>query len=314
MIQVRLSNVINKMNQYPYIPEAMNELFRKEKERVDFIFLRPILLVVYFFLRVVIFPLKFVFHRRAFGFEARCIDGILAFGLKYFASHEAAEVLIRHIQIEPLLYRFLLHDDKAKQGEGDKDNERKETDGVATQGVKKLNGIDGDFSVFSMKDIVKNNMTIGHDELSYEIADRFDRETFLKNLDQIRKSKPEDHNNYSKEVLEINKKHSLQLLGCTNVVMLIVFVITIFGDLKTTVKALNSFGSDSVVLWAMKHIYSENQEVLTDLDFYMQVYSNRGHYNSSVFFSDPSQYLYYHIVFDEFVYNILQTKPPVSSC
>ena len=53
--------------------------------------------------------------------------GILAFGLKYFASHEAAEVLIRHIQIEPLLYRFLLHDDKAKQGEGDKDNERKET-------------------------------------------------------------------------------------------------------------------------------------------------------------------------------------------
>ena len=142
------------------------------------------------------------------------------------------------------------------------------------------------------------------------MADRFERETFLENLNELRKEKPEDHNQYSKKILEYNKKSSFQILGCTNVVMLIVIVITILGDLKTTVKALNSFGSDSVVLWAMKHIYCDNQEVLTDLDFYMQVYNNRSHYNSSVFFSDPSQYLYYHIVFHEFVYSTLLTKSP----
>ena len=53
--------------------------------------------------------------------------------------------------------------------------------------------------------------------------------------------------------------------------------------------------------------------VLTDLDFYMQVYSNRSHYNSDVFFSDPSQYLYYHIVFDEFAYHMLRNPPATSS-
>ena len=300
------------MNKYPYIPTAMNELFREEKLRIDYLFLRPILLVVYFFIRIVIFPIKFLIHRRPLGFEGRSIDGLLAFGLKYLASHQAAELLIRHIQIEPLIYRFLLKNIKnnAEVQDADSAKEMYSKDDKETANNQKLNGIEGDFSVLSFKEMIANSMTIGHDELSYEVADRFEREAFLENLNELRKEKPEDHNKYSKKILEYNKKSSFQILGCTNVVMLIVIVITILGDLKTTVKALNSFGSDSVVLWAMKHIYCDNQEVLTDLDFYMQVYNNRSHYNSSVFFSDPSQYLYYHIVFHEFVYSTLLTKSP----
>jgi hypothetical protein len=148
-------------------------------------------------------------------------------------------------------------------------------------------------------------MTVGHDKLSYEIVDRFDKQTFLKNLNQIRRSKPFDHRLLGKDVLEANRRHSLQWLGCTNVVMLVVLTITIFGDLKTTVQALNSFGSDSVLLWCLKHIFAGDQDRLIDLDFYMQVSNNRGHYNSSAFFSDPSQYLYFHIVFDEVAYDML---------
>jgi len=302
------------MNKYPYIPKAMNDLFKEEKKRIDYLFLRPILLIIYFILRVVIFPIKFLIHRRPLGFEGRFIDGLLAFGLKYLASHEAADLLIRHIQIEPLTYRFLLKSIKDNEGSAGSDDLKKidSADYQEAATNQKLNGIEGDFSVLSFKEMIANSMTIGHDELSYEVADRFDRELFLRNLSQLRKEKPEDHNQYSKKILEFNKKSSFQILGCTNVVMLIVIVISIFGDLKTTVKALNSFGSDSVVLWAMKHIYSDNKEVLTDLDFYMQVYNNRSHYNSSVFFSDPSQYLYYHIVFHEFVYSTLLTKSSVS--
>ena len=298
------------MNKYPYIPKAMNDLFKKEKSRIDYLFLRPILLVIYFFLRIVIFPIKFLIHRRPLGFEGRSIDCLLAFGLKYLASHEAAELLIRHIQIEPLTYRFLLKNFKDNEEGNAKGMDGPDYEEAVSN--QKLNGIEGDFSVLSFKEMITNSMTIGHDELSYEVADRFDRELFFKNLSQLRKEKPEDHNQYSKKILEFNKKASFQILGCTNVVMLIVIVISILGDLKTTVKALNSFGSDSVVLWAMKHIYSDNKEVLTDLDFYMQVYNNRSHYNSSVFFSDPSQYLYYHIVFHEFVYSTLLTKSPDS--
>lgn len=281
------------MKEFPYITDYVNEQFKKEKVRFDYIFLRPILLIVYFFTRIIIFPLKFVFHRRPYGFESYCIDAVLAFGIKYLASRDAVELLIRHVQIEPLLYRFLLTG---------QNNEKAE--------IQKLNGINGDYAVDNLKDVIQNNMTIGHDELSYELVDRFDKNVFLKNLDTIRKLKPEDHEQYSKRAIEINEKHSLQLIGCTNVVMIIVFVITIFGDLRTTVKALNSFGSDSIALWAMKHLYRNNHDVLTDLDFYMQVYSNRSHYNSSAFFSDPSQYLYYHIVFDEFAYECLRTRPP----
>ena len=64
------------------------------------------------------------------------------------------------------------------------------------------------------------------------------------------------------------------------------------------------------MLWCMKHIYAEDTPALIDLDFFMQEVSNRGHYNSSAFFSNPSQYLYYHIVFDEVVYDMLLNRPP----
>ena len=221
------------MKQFPYITDYMNETFRKEKQRFDYIFIRPILLILYFFLRCFAFPFKFLFHRKPWGWEGYCIDGVLAFGLKRFASYNAVELLIRHVQIEPILYRYLL---------------------------------------------------TGHDY--------------------------EDNDDYSKEVLEINEKYSFGWFGATNVVMFVVFAITIFADLQTTVKALNSFDSDSIMLWALKHIYEHDPDVLIDLDFYMQVYSNRSHYNSSAFFSDPSQYLAYHIVFDEFAYHTLRNRTP----
>ena len=273
------------MNNFPYITEYINEVFNREKERWDYLLLRPVLLILYFFVRSVVFPLKYLLHRNPYGFEARLIDSCLAFGMKYLASHDAAELLIRHAQIEPTLYRYLLTGQEI-QSES-----------------KKLQGIDGDFAIGSLDEMVENHMTVGHDELSYEIMERFNKEKFIANLEKIKKSTPDDHKKMDKGILEENKKHSLQLLGATNVVMLIVFAITIFGDLKTTMKALNSFSSDSIVLWCMKHIFEDNKQVMIDLDFYMQIYSNRGHYNSSAFFSDPSQYLYYHICFDEFAYH-----------
>lgn len=275
------------MHAFPYITDYVNQVFTTERQRLDYIVLRPLLLVFYFFLRLVVFPLKYIIHRVPYGFEARCIDAMMAIGMKYLASHDAAELLVRHVQIEPLLYRYLL------PGEGG---------GTP----RKLNGIEGDFNVGSLRDIAAHNMTIGHDELSYELIDRFDKAKFLEQLDDIRRRRPDDHEALSKEVLEINRKHSFQLLGCTNVVIFIVIIITVFGDLRTTMKALNSFDSDSVLLWCLKHIFADDREVLIDLDFFMQVYSNRSHYDSGVFFSDPSQYLYYHIVFDEVAYHLLR--------
>lgn len=275
------------MQAFPYITDYINRVFSVEKQRLDYIVLRPLLLVFYFFLKLVIFPLKFLIHRVPYGFEARCIDAFMAVGMKYLASHDAAELLVRHVQIEPLLYRYLLQEEPSPT-------------------PRKLNGIDGDFSVGSLEDIAANNMTIGHDELSYELIDRFRKKPFLDNLEQIRQSRPADHSTLSKEVLDINRKHSWQILGCTNVVIFIVIIITLFGDLRTTMKALNSFDSDSILLWCLKHLFADNRHVMIDLDFYMQVYSNRSHYDSGAFFSDPSQYLYYHIVFDEFAYHILR--------
>ncbi|MDF1862153.1 MAG: hypothetical protein P1U87_18195 [Verrucomicrobiales bacterium] len=283
------------MKQFPYLTDYINETFVEEKKRFDYIFIRPILLVVYFFLRCIVFPLKYIFHRRPWGFEGYCIDGVLAFGLKYFASREAVELLIRHVQIEPILYRHLLTG-----------HEFEEEEVVATS----LNGIFGNFSVESLDQVVHNNMTIGHDQLSYELGEKFDREIFLENLDRIQASRPMKHQDYSKRILEVNREHSLGWFGATNVVMMIVYSITIFADLHTTVKALNSFDSDSILLWALKHLYQDDPNTLIDLDFYMQVFSNRSHYNSSAFFSDPSQYLAYHIVFDEFAYDRLQNHPP----
>ncbi|MDZ4819521.1 MAG: hypothetical protein SGJ20_11165 [Planctomycetota bacterium] len=282
------------MSRFPYITDYINDVFAKEQRQWDFILLRPLLLVAYFFLRVVIFPLQFVLHRRPFGCEAFLIDRSMAFGMKYLARHDAAELLLRHVQIEPLLYRHILA----------------RPDLPPPQSPRKLNGIDGDYGVENLKIFVKNNPTIGHDLLSYELLDRFDKDTFLANLDYIRSIRPVDHEQLSKAALEENRKHSFQLLGATNIVLLIVTSITLFGDLRTTITALNSFRSDSVLLWCLKRIYSNNQPVLTDLDFFMQEVSNRGHFNNSAFFSNPSQYLYYHLVFDEVAYDLLRNRPP----
>ena len=282
------------MYRYPYITDYVNEVFAKEKKHWDFILLRPLLLVNYFFLRFISFPIKFILRRWPLGIEGYLIDGCMAFGIKYMARYDAAELFMRHVQIEPLLYRHMLTS----------------RDAPAENTGKKLNGIDGEFDVEDIKSIVRNNLTIGHDLLSYELVDRFDKQVFLDNLQYIRTIKPGDHQQYSKAVLEQNRKHSFQLLGATNLVLLIVTIITIFADLKTAVTALNSFGSDSILLWCTKQIYAENKQVQIDLDFFMQEVSNRGHYNSSAFFSNPSQYLYYHIVFDEVVYDMLMNQPP----
>ena len=128
------------MQSFPYVTDYVNEIFDKEKARLDYRFIRPLLTISYFFLRIVLVPLKFLFHRRAWGFEKRLIDGVLAFGIKYFASREALELLIRHVQIEPLLYRYLLSGTP----------ERRDRSG------EMLKGIDGDFSVNSIEDIVKH--------------------------------------------------------------------------------------------------------------------------------------------------------------
>ena len=285
---------MQSMHKFPYITEYINGVFSREKTQWDFIIIRPVLLVLYFFVRFLSFPLKFVLHRKPLGFEAYLIDCCMAFGMKYMARSDAAELFMRHVQIEPLLYQHIL---------------RQSNNPVQSSKVK-LNTIDGDFSISDIRTVLQNRLTVGHDLLSYEVIDRFDKDTFLENIDYIRSTKPRDHEDWSKAVLETNRKHSFQLLGPTNIVMLIVMVITIFGDLRTTITALNSFGSDSVLLWCVKRIYAGNPDVQSDLDFFMQEVANRGHYHTSAFFSNPSQYLYYHIVFDEVVYELLRTVTP----
>jgi hypothetical protein len=284
------------MNRFPYITPYVNDVFARERKQWDFILLRPLLLVLYFFVRCASFPVKFVLHRWPLGCEAYLIDWWMTFGMKYLARADAAELFMRHVQIEPLLYRHIL--------------QRRDAPAVSN-GVK-LNTIDGDFAVDSIRTVLANRLTVGHDRLSYEIIDRFDKQIFLDNLDYIRSTVPGDHEALSKGVLEENRRHSLQVLGPTNVVLLIVMVITLLGDLDTTITALNSFGSDSVLLWCVKRIYAENDAVQVDLDFFMQEVANRGHYSSSAFFSNPSQYLYYHIVFDEVVYDLLRSTPPTA--
>ena len=270
--------------------DYVNGIFDREKMRLDYRFVRPVLIILYFFLRLILVPLKFLFHRNAWGFEKRAIDAVLAFGIKYLAAREAIELLIRHVQIEPLLYRYLLSGTKERQaGTGER-----------------LKGIDGDFSVNSIHDVVAHGLTICHDNLSYEIMERFDKGDFLKNLDFYRNSRPEDIAQFGNKVLEQNRRYSWQLFGATNVVIFIVVTITIFGDLRTAIRALNSFDSDSVLLWCLKHICAEDDNTMIDLDFYLQTSSNRSHYNSSPFLSDPSQYLYHHIAFDEFAYERLR--------
>ncbi|MFK7850361.1 MAG: hypothetical protein AB8D78_05220 [Akkermansiaceae bacterium] len=287
------------MKSYPYSTDYINETFTKEEERLDYKFLRPILLVLYFFLRIITFPLKFLFHRNPYGFEGRCIDSILAIGMKYFASYEAVELMVRHVQIEPLLYRYIIATQKKPE----------ETPAEP----RKFNGIDGDYNLDSLSEMIRNNLTIGHDELSYEVIDRFNRQAFIDNIDEHRKLAPEDHTLFSKAAMESTKNSSLQWIGCTNVVIFIVITITVFADLRTAVKALNSFGSDSLLLWAMKNLYIHDDIVSTDLDFYLTDESNRGHFNNGVFFSNPSLYLQNHIAFDEYAYHVLRERPPATS-
>ena len=275
---------------FPYVTDYINEIFDKEKARFDYRFIRPLFTISYFFVRIVLIPLKFIFHRRAWGFERRIIDSVMAFGIKYLASREAIELLIRHVQIEPVLYRYLLSGTP----------ERRDRTGEL------LKGIDGDFSVNSIQDIVRHGLTICHDDLSYEVFERFDKHAFLENLNFYRSTCPEDIEQFSREVLELNRKHSLQIFGATNVVIIVVFTITLFADFHTSIHALNSFDSDSLLLWCLKHICANDPQSMIDLDFYLQTYSNRSHYNSDAFRSDPNQYLYYHIAFDEFAYELLR--------
>ncbi len=176
------------MHRFPYINDRVNKVFAEEKYHLDYIVLRPLILVTYFFVRLLIFPFKFVFHRIPFGFEAYVIDWWMSIGMKYLARHDAAELMLRHVQIEPILYRHVL----AEEGKEQPRNENK------------LNGIDGDFSVDTLAEVTGNNMTIGHDLLSYELVDRFDKEKFLSNLEWIRGREIEDHEQFSKQALEAN--------------------------------------------------------------------------------------------------------------
>lgn len=281
------------MQSFPYVTDYINEIFYKEKARLDYRFIRPIFTISHFFLRIVLVPFKFLFHRSAWGFERRLIDAVLAFGIKYFASHEALELLIRHVQIEPLLYRYLLSGTPERRSGGK---------------GERLKGIDGDFSINSIQDILNHGLTICHDDLSYEVFQRFDKHAFLHNLDFYRNSCPEDIAQFSTTVLEQNRKHSWQIFGATNVVIIVVLTITIFADFHTSIRALNSFDSDSLLLWCLKHICADDKQAMIDLDFYLQTYSNRSHYNSDAFRSDPNQYLYYHIAFDEFAYQLLRKQ------
>jgi hypothetical protein len=278
------------MQSFPYVTDYINDIFDKEKARLDYKLVRPFFTIPFFFLRLILVPLKFVFHRHEWGFEKKIIDGVLAFGIKYFASHEALELLIRHVQIEPLLYRYLLSGTP----------ERRERTGEL------LKGIDGDFSVNSIQDILEHGLTICHDNLSYEIFERFDKQAFLENIDFYRKSRPEDIEQFGNNIMELNRKHSWQIFGATNVVIIVVITITLFADFNTSIRALNSFDSDSLLLWCLKNICADDKQAMIDLDFYLQTYSNRSHYTSDAFRSDPNEYLYYHIAFDEFAYELLR--------
>jgi hypothetical protein len=281
------------MQNFPYATDYINDLFDKEQARFDYRFIRPIFTISFFFIRLVLVPFKFIFHRNAWGFEKKIIDSVLAFGIKYLASDDALELLIRHVQMEPLLYRYLLSGTPERR--------------AGTGEV--LKGIDGDFSVNSIEDIIAHGLTICHDNLSYEIFERFDKTAFLNNIEFYRKSRPEDISQFGSDIFDINRKHSWQLFGASNVVTTVVFTITIFADFKTAIRALNSFDSDSLLLWCLKHVCADNKQAMIDLDFYLQSQSNRSHYNSDSFRSDPNQYLYYHIAFDEFAYELLRKNP-----
>ncbi|GAB5519436.1 MAG: hypothetical protein RhofKO_16870 [Rhodothermales bacterium] len=285
------------MQRFPYVTDYVNELFEREKQRFDYRVLRPVFLILYFFLRLVIVPLKFVLHRRKWGFEGKLIDGVLAIGIKYFASHDAITLLVRHVQIEPVVYRYLLSGTPAYVAEGT---------------GERLKGIDGDFGVDSIRDVVAHGLTLCHDDLAYEVFERFDKDAFLADLNDYRHRRPDDIAQFSNRVLDQNRAHSWQLFGATNVIIFIVVTITLFGDYRSITRALNSFDSDSLLLWCLKAIYADDPQTLNDLDFYLQDAANRSHYNNSPFRTDPSQYLYHHIAFDEYAYARLRQNPDLT--
>lgn len=78
------------MHRFPCITPFVNEVFAREKQHWDYIYLRPPLLVFYFILRTICFPLKFVLHRFPLGFEAYLIDWWMTLGMKYLARYDAA--------------------------------------------------------------------------------------------------------------------------------------------------------------------------------------------------------------------------------
>ena len=128
------------MNRFPYITPYVNGVFAREKERWDYRLLRPVIIFTYFFQRTISFPLKFIFHRFPLGFEAYAIDWWMTFGLKYLATHEAAELMLRHVQIEPLLYRHII----------------RRKDGSPPGTPRRLNGIDGNFNVENLQVALQN--------------------------------------------------------------------------------------------------------------------------------------------------------------
>ncbi len=287
------ADVFGTTQRLPHLTDYINEIFERERRRFDYRVIRPVLLTVYFLLRLTIIPLKFLLHRRAWGFEEKCIDGVLAFGIKHFASYDALELFVRHVQIEPLLYRYLLSGTAARR---------------TGRSGERLKGIDGDYSIDSVREVVAHGLTICHDDLSYEMMNRFRKAEFLGNISFYRTSRPEDVAQFGRKILEQNRRHSLNVLGATNVIIFVVATITIFGDYGTVVRALNSFSSDSLLLWCLKTIYAEDAEARASLDFYLPSEGNRGHYNNNPFLADPNQYLYNHIAFDEFAYELLRNN------
>jgi hypothetical protein len=60
--QAEILGKLVPMHRFPYITDYVNDVFADEKTRLDFILLRPLLLVAYFLIRTISFPIKFVFH------------------------------------------------------------------------------------------------------------------------------------------------------------------------------------------------------------------------------------------------------------
>jgi len=91
------------MHRFPYINEEVNRVFGEEKSHLDYLLLRPLILVVYFFTRIFLFPIKFVFHRVPYGFEAYAIDWWMSVGMKYLARHVKFVSSMASMETSPLI-------------------------------------------------------------------------------------------------------------------------------------------------------------------------------------------------------------------